>query len=77
MVTTELDHKLTTPIDIQVHEAEDQVVITMPLLPFDCESGTGKMNVLATTNGWLKTQVLCPRTAKQIDVQIFVGTKKK
>jgi hypothetical protein len=73
-LTTELDHKFLTPRSIEVDEQADTVTIVMPLCAFDTQSASGKMDVLCTTNGWLKTQELCPRTAKPITVQIFVGT---
>lgn len=73
MMTKELDHKLLTPIDVTVEEADNELIIRMPLLPHDTRSE--KMWVLATTNGWLKTQILCPRTGDQIQVNIFVGTR--
>jgi hypothetical protein len=75
MTTKQLDHEKLTPVSIEVNEQADTVTIVMPLLPFDCETESGKMNPLATTNGWLKTQEICPRTAKQIQVNIFLGTR--
>jgi hypothetical protein len=65
----------TQPLAIDVNETGDQIVITMPLAPMDCKSESGKMNVLCTTNGWIKTQIPCPRTAEMIQVNIFVGTR--
>lgn len=54
---------------------DDRIIITMPLAPLDCKSESGKMNVLCTTNGWIKTEHVCPRTAEKIQVNIFVGTR--
>ena len=65
----------TQPISIEVEESEDYLLIKMPLAPMDCKSESGKMNVLCTTNGWLKTEIVCPRTAEKIQVNIFVGTR--
>ena len=63
------------PLAIEVHEMDNKLVITMPLAPMDCKSESGKMNVLCTTNGWIKTMIPCPRTAEMIQVNIFVGTR--
>jgi len=71
--TKSMDHKLLTPIDIQVEG--DEVVIRMPKLPVDTESESGKMGVLATTNGWLKTQFL-GEYGEVLQVNLFVGFRK-
>ena len=76
MTSKELDNKFTTPLDIQVDLAEDTVTITLPHVPLDCTSESGKMDVIATTNGWLKTQFLDPTSGNQIQVNIFVGTRR-
>ena len=65
----------TQPIAIEVEELDDRIIITMPLAPLDCKSESGKMNVLCTTNGWIKTEHICPRTSEKIQVNIFVGTR--
>lgn len=76
MTSKELDNKFTTPLDIQVDLTEDTVTITLPRVPLDCTSESGKMDVIATTNGWLKTQFLDPTSGNQIQVNIFVGTRR-
>ena len=63
------------PLSIDVNETGDEIIIVMPLAPFDCKSESGKMNVLCTTNGWIKTEIVCPRTSEKIQVNIFVGTR--
>jgi hypothetical protein len=63
------------PDVISVEEADDKIIIIMPLAPMDCKSESGKMNVLCTTNGWIKTEHVCPRTSEKIQVNIFVGTR--
>ena len=63
------------PTSIEVDELNDSITITLPLAPFDCKSESGKMNVLCTTNGWIKTELVCPRTSEKIQVNIFVGTR--
>jgi hypothetical protein len=75
MTSKQLDHKYTTPIDIEVDLAEDKVIITLPRVPLDTKSESGKMDVIATTNGWLKTQFLDPTSGTQMQVNLFVGTK--
>lgn len=75
MTSKELSQKQLTPIDIEVDEMGETITITMPLAPMDCQSESGKMDILCTSNGWLKTGISCPRSAKPITVQIFVGTK--
>ena len=77
ITTKELDHKLLTPLSIVVDEQAGTITVVMPLLPFDCTTESGKMNPLMTTNGFLKSQVLCPRTKKQITVNLFAGTSVK
>lgn len=74
MTTKELTDIL--PLDINVVEFDNKLIITMPLAPMDCQSESGKMNVLCTTNGWQKTTIKCPRTSDNIQVNIFVGTRK-
>lgn len=76
MTSKQLDHKFLTPIDIQVNLSEETVIITMPRAPMDCQSESGKMDVIATTNGWLKTQFIDPTSSEQIQVNIFVGTRR-
>ena len=65
----------TQPLAIEVDEMEDTITIKMPLAPMDCTSESGKMAVLCTTNGWLKTEIVCPRSSEKIQVNIFVGTR--
>jgi hypothetical protein len=72
---TSKELKNTLPLSIDVNETGDEIIICMPLAPFDCTSESGKMNVLCTTNGWQKTQIKCPRTGEIIQVNIFVGTR--
>lgn len=76
MISKSLPIESTTPISIELDEASDQLTIVMPLAPMDCQSESGKMDVLATTNGWLKTTLICPRTAEQIQVNLFIGTRR-
>lgn len=64
------------PLSIEIDEIGDKITIVMPLAPMDCESESGKMDVLCTTNGWIRTQFPCPRTAELIQVNVFVGTRK-
>lgn len=63
------------PLSIDVDEMAETITVVLPLAPMDCQSESGKMNILCTTNGWLKTTILCPRTAKMIQINIFVGTR--
>jgi len=62
-------------LSIEVEECDDRIIVTLPLAPMDCKSESGKMNVLATTNGWMKTEFVCPRTSDKIQVNIFIGTR--
>lgn len=64
-----------SPLSIEVDELGDTITIKLPLAPMDCKSESGKMNVLTTTNGWIKTSIPCPRTSEMIQVNIFVGTR--
>jgi hypothetical protein len=66
---------VSPPLSIEVDEVADTLTLVLTLAPMDCKSESGKMNVLATTNGWLKTEHVCPRTAEKIQVNIFVGTR--
>ena len=75
MTSKELNRVQTLPMSIVVDEQADTVTIVMPLAPFDCESESGKMDVLCTTNGWQRTNEQCPRSSEQIQVNIFVGTR--
>lgn len=72
---TSKELKNVQPLSITVEEIDDTIVIKMPLAPMDCKSESGKMNVLCTTNGWIKTELVCPRTSEKIQVNIFVGTR--
>lgn len=76
MTSKELDNKFTTPLDIQVDLVADTVTVTLPRVPLDCMSESGKMDVIATTNGWLKTQFIDPTSSNQIQVNLFVGTRR-
>jgi hypothetical protein len=62
-------------MSIEVDEFAGTLTMVLTLAPMDCTSESGKMNVLATTNGWLKTEHICPRTSEKIQVNIFVGTR--
>jgi hypothetical protein len=63
------------PLSIEVDEVNDTITLVLPLAPMDCKSESGKMNVLCTTNGWIRTEHICPRTSEKIQVNIFVGTR--
>ena len=76
MTSKELDHKYLTPKDIQINLSEETVTITLARAPLDCHSESGKMDVIATTNGWLKTQFLDPTSGEQIQVNLFLGTRR-
>lgn len=76
MTSKELKREQTHPIEITVDEAEDLITVVMPLAPMDCRSESGKMDVLCTSNGWQKVNFQCPRTNEQIQVNIFVGTRR-
>lgn len=76
MTTKELPESQQLPCSIDVSESGDEVRITMPLAPMDCQSESGKMDVLCTTNGWKRTGFTCPRTGDEIQVNIFVGTRR-
>jgi hypothetical protein len=71
--TKELDHKYLTPNSVEV--TDDEVIIRLPKLPVDTFSESGKMGVIATTNGWLKTQFL-GEFGEQLQVNLFVGFRK-
>lgn len=75
MTSKQLQEEQLSPCSIDVNESGDEVIIVMPLAPMDCQSETGKMDVLCTTNGWRKTEIICPRTSEKIQVNIFVGTR--
>ena len=75
MTSKQLSAVQTTPISIEVDEANDRLIVILPLCGFDTLSESGKMNVLGTTNGWQKTEFTCPRTAEKIQVNLFVGTR--
>lgn len=75
MTSIELPTEVTTPSSIMVDEANNTVTIVMPLAPMTAVSVSGKMALLATSNGWIKTDLICPRTAQQIQVNLFVGTR--
>lgn len=72
---TSKEFKNNQPLSIDINESGDEITIKMPLAPMACTSESGKMNVLATSNGWVKTGILCPRTGQAIQVNIFVGTR--
>lgn len=76
MTSKELDHKYLTPKDIQIDLAEETVTIVLPRAPLDCHTESGKMDVIASTNGWLKTQFLDPTSGQQIQVNLFLGTRR-
>lgn len=71
--TKALDHKFLTPIGITIEG--DEVVIRLPKVPVDTFSESGKMGVVATTNGWLKTQFL-GEFGEVLQVNLFVGFRK-
>lgn len=75
MTTKELPEDKLSPIDITVDEMGETCTIVMPLAFMDTRSESGKMDVLCTTNGWRRTEIVCPRTAEKIQVNIFVGTR--
>lgn len=75
MTSKQLDHKFLTPQDIQIDLAEETVTIVLPRVPLDTRSESGKMDVIATTNGWLKTQFLDPTSGEPMQVNLFVGTR--
>jgi hypothetical protein len=76
MTSKELEHSFTTPVSVSIDLSEDLVTIVLPRVPLDCTSESGKMDVIATTNGWLKTQFIDPTSSQQIQVNIFVGTRR-
>jgi hypothetical protein len=73
MTTKELPP--SPPLSIEVDEVADTITLVMTLAPMDCQSESGKMDVLCTTNGWVRTEFVCPRTAEKIQVNVFVGTR--
>ena len=75
MTSKQLQEEQLSPCSIEVNESGDEVTIVMPLVPMDCQSESGNMDVLCTTNGWRYTEITCPRTGDKIQVNIFVGTK--
>lgn len=75
MTSKQLPDDKLSPISIEVDEAGDTVTIVMPLAFMDTRSESGKMDVLCTTNGWRRTEIVCPRTAEKIQVNIFAGTR--
>lgn len=76
MTSKQLDHKFTTPKDIIIDLAEETVTIVLPRVPLDTQSESGKMDVIATTNGWLRTQFTDPTSGNLIQVNLFMGTKR-
>jgi len=76
VTSKQLDHKYLTPTDIQVDLQAETVTIVLPRVPLDTQSESGKMDVIATTNGWLRTQFTDPTSGEQMQVNLFVGTRR-
>jgi hypothetical protein len=73
MTTSDMDRVYCYPTSVTVEG--DETVIRMKTCPPETLSGTGKMEVLCTSNGWVKTEHLCPRTGKQLTVNVFAGVR--
>ena len=75
MLTTDLAKDQITPKEVIVNTEDNVVIIVMPLLPDTCKTVSGKMNAICASNGFLNTEIVDPRTGKNITVQVFLGTK--
>jgi len=75
LTSKQLPENRLIPTSIEIDEMGETITIVMPLADMDTRSESGKMDVLCTTNGWRRTEQVCPRTAEKIQVNIFVGTR--
>jgi ABC-type proline/glycine betaine transport system ATPase subunit len=71
---SEMDHKFSTVVSIEVDKEAGTVTIVMPLMPENTVSGSGKMTMIAATNNWQRTSEIDPRSGKPMTISLALGT---